>query len=174
MICMRSSLVLVYLPLPCDIYPRNSMTTRIKSILADLTYFILYFTYISLGYFTLLYFGRLQYTVKYLSIKKDGDSSHILNKCSTVNTTNKRTKTNFDFNPSLHWGVFLKSRKYFFKKALQNFLTSGPPLNETVFGVSTRWKIYSRAFQNNILYYSDAEFFGKTNGEVRNRLVFIV
>ena len=104
------SLVLVYLPLPCDIYPRNSMTTRIKSILADLTYFILYFTYISLGYFTLLYFGRLQYTVKYLSIKKDGDSSHILNnfmlKCSTVNTTNKRTKTNFDFNPSLHWGVF--------------------------------------------------------------------
>ena len=53
-------------------------------------------------------------------------------------------------------------------------LTSCPRLNKTVFGVSTRLKIYSRTLKNNVLYYSDAEVFGKTNGEIRNHLVLIV
>ena len=53
-------------------------------------------------------------------------------------------------------------------------LTSRPQLNETVFGVSTRSKIQSRAFKKKELYDSDADFFGKTNGEIRNRLTFIV
>jgi hypothetical protein len=49
-------------------------------------------------------------------------------------------------------------------------LTSRPRLNETVFGVLTSSKIHSTALKNKVLYDSDAEFFGITNNEIRNRL----
>jgi hypothetical protein len=53
-------------------------------------------------------------------------------------------------------------------------LTSRPRLNEAVFGVSTMSKIQSRAFKNKELHDSAADFFRKTNGEIRNLVTLIV